>query len=173
MAKCSFRQIWMKHHSSISMPDEDPPSGNPRFIESVIIEVFKELTSHPFNHVPKEEAASCVTRVNNLLRKGYEKLSGNQQTSKTVRLFLMRDFVRIVQECAYLCLSVFTHLIVGRFLAGAKGKEFGDCRDHSGAASEREHNHPPAGFRAVRVPWRSTRMPTVLLEVTPGLWEHC
>ena len=43
MAKCSFAQIWMKHHSSISMPDEDPPSGNPRFIESVIIEVFKEI----------------------------------------------------------------------------------------------------------------------------------
>ena len=46
-------QIWMKHHSSISMPDEDPPSGNPRFIESVIIDVFKELTKNPFSHVPK------------------------------------------------------------------------------------------------------------------------
>ena len=78
MAKCSFMQIWMKHHSSISMPDEDPPSGNPRFIESVIIEVFKELTKKPFNHVPKEEAASCITRVNNLFSKGIESLSDDQ-----------------------------------------------------------------------------------------------
>jgi len=74
MAKCSFAQIWMKHHSSISMPDEDPPLGNPRFIEAVIAEIFKGLTSHPFNLVPKEQAALCVARVNSLLRKGHKKL---------------------------------------------------------------------------------------------------
>ena len=128
-------QIWMKHHSSISIPNEDPPSGNPLFIESVIIEVFKELTNQPFNPVPKEETASCVTRVNNLLRKGYEKLSGNQRASKTVQLCMLRDFIRIVGESTHLRLSVFTHLIVGRFLAGAKNLVFVEtslelCRKH-------------------------------------------
>ena len=69
MAKCCFPQIWMKHHSSISMPDKDPPLGNPRFIEAVVVDIFKELTSHPFNHVPKEQATLCISCVSSLIRK--------------------------------------------------------------------------------------------------------
>ena len=114
----------MKHHSSISMPDKDPPSGNPHFIESVIIDVFKELTVNPFNHFPKEEAASCVTCVNNLLSKGMESLSGRKCTFNCLRPLVLKDFVQIVGEPTHLRLSLFTHLIVRRFLAGARNLVF-------------------------------------------------
>ena len=96
MAKCCFSQIWMKHHSSISMPDKDPPLGNPHFIKAVVVDIFKELTSHPFNHVPKEQAALCISRVNSLIRKCHKKLSDNQPTSKSIRVAVMDDFITAV-----------------------------------------------------------------------------
>ena len=37
---------------------------------------------------------------------------------------MQKDFLRIVGESTHLRLSVFTHLIVGRFLAGARNLVF-------------------------------------------------
>ena len=125
MAKSCFSQIWMKHHSSISMPDKDSHLGNHRFIKAVVVDIFKELTSHPFNHVPKDQATLCVDRVNSVIRKCIKKnFSDNQPTPKALRDAVMDDFVNAVGECTHLRLSIFTHLIVGRFLAGARNLVF-------------------------------------------------
>ena len=125
MAKCCFSQIWMKHHSSISMSDKDPPLGNPRFIEAVFVDILKELTNHPFNHVPKEQATSCVDRVNSLIRKSIKKKKSDKlPTPKSLSDDVIDAFVKAVGGCTHLRLSIFTHLIVGRFLVGTKNLVF-------------------------------------------------